>query len=165
MDRAVGALRAGTEIHETSVDFLPLLESNKIDPQQIPHGCELEQIGQQTFATGTLEVVEKLRSKLSSIDQLLFKLHERYLRVLWHVDKGNDPDIQAVRTQVFNWAKDPPFVEFLDQDPPVGACYIPMINSSQMCIMTTNEDCTSPKFDEGPGYGGGVFYGGLCGPI
>jgi hypothetical protein len=131
------------QIQESLEGSLPLLGNDRIE--QMPENCTKEQLGIQDFETGVVHVNHRLRSKLNPVDQLLFRLHEGYLRVLWLADR--DPSIQAVRDQVFTWTKDPQFVEFLQasREMPAerGACLIPVFNSPRMCAHMDRKTCAS----------------------
>jgi hypothetical protein len=150
------------QVRESLEGSLPLLGNDKI--AEVPSGCAKEQLGIQDFDSGIVHVNETLRSKLSPVDQLLFKLHEGYLRVLWLADR--DPNIQAVRDQVFTWAKDPQFVEFLQAHRLVeqrGACFIPISGFPSMCVYVEKNTCKQMcSGDMGGIQACGVFVGGPC---
>lgn len=167
------------ELHFSEGPDLPLLGNDGIENP--PKGCSKKQLAVQTFATGLVEVSKRLRKKLTQMDDLLFKLHEAYLRVLWKSGQ-NDPSVKEVREQVFNWAQDPQFVEFLEASParvipePSGACFLPTVGF-RACALMRKSVCLSvcenlgngmivpapPGVDVPPVKICGSFIGGPCG--
>jgi len=135
------ALRlALSEITIVEKSPLPLLGDDGIT--DIPDHCEKRQVGIQTFVTGIVEVDMELDSKMSHVDQLLFRLHEGYLRVVWKA--GVDPNMQHIRNKILDTATNPSFLVFLEYTKEKsGACLLPemTIQSHFSCGRFTQSKC------------------------
>jgi formylglycine-generating enzyme required for sulfatase activity len=115
--------QAKGEITYQDVSDLPLLGDDGISDPILLSYCQKIQIGVQTFRTGVVEVNLPFYMKLSSLDRVLFKLHEIYLRVMWREENrisagGSEskPNVRLVREKIKKWMSELDFSELRCRD-------------------------------------------------